>query len=129
VYLEPLSQELRDLYEIHEWRNPYAILRSIHPEEWREIEEVLTGFRLKRSYVTVGGGNRSLVSRALDGHFYRLGWVERHFDTAITVDEMVDPSPTHSVDCYKNRVAIEVEWNNKGPFFDRPVDSRSKGIA
>lgn len=104
-------------------------LRSVHPEEWREIEEVLTGFRLKRSYITVGGGNRSLVSRTLDGHFYSLGWVERHFDTALTVDEMVYLSPTHSVDCYKNHGAIEVEWNNKDPFFDRPVDSRSKGIA
>ena len=30
-------------------------------------------------------------------------------------------APTHKVDCYKNRVALEVEWNNKDPFFDRDL--------
>jgi len=38
------------------------------------------------------------------------------------MDEMVYPSPTHSVDCYENRVAIEVEWNNKDSLFDRPEE-------
>ena len=30
-------------------------------------------------------------------------------------------SPTHHVDYFKNRVAIETEWNNKDPFFDRDL--------
>jgi hypothetical protein len=29
--------------------------------------------------------------------------------------------PTHHVDYYKNRVAVETEWNNKDPFFDRDL--------
>jgi len=32
-------------------------------------------------------------------------------------------SPTHKIDCYKNRVALEIEWNNKGPFFDRDLNN------
>ena len=32
-------------------------------------------------------------------------------------------SPTHKVDCYKNRVALELEWNNKDPFFDRDLNN------
>jgi len=27
------------------------------------------------------------------------------------------------VDCFKNRVAIEVEWNNKDPFYDRDLNN------
>jgi hypothetical protein len=27
------------------------------------------------------------------------------------------------VDCYKNRVALEIEWNNKDPFFDRDLNN------
>jgi hypothetical protein len=27
------------------------------------------------------------------------------------------------VDCYKNRVALEVEWNNKDPFYDRDLNN------
>jgi len=32
-------------------------------------------------------------------------------------------SPTHKVDCYKNGIALEVEWNNKDPFFDRDLNN------
>ena len=32
-------------------------------------------------------------------------------------------SPTHSVDCFKGRVGVEVEWNNKDPFYDRDLNN------
>lgn len=34
-----------------------------------------------------------------------------------------DPTlaPTHHVDYYRNRIAIETEWNNKDPFYDRDL--------
>ena len=62
-------------------------------------------------------------SPARDDELYRRGWVEKAFDTKIVVDGREDPSATHSVDCYKNRVALEVEWNNKDPFFDRDLNN------
>jgi len=49
--------------------------------------------------------------------------VERHFATAIVVDGASRESPTHSVDCFKSRVALEVEWNNKDPFYDRDLNN------
>jgi hypothetical protein len=39
----------------------------------------------------------------------------------VTVDGTPTLSPTHEVDYFKNRVAIETEWNNKDPFFDRDL--------
>ena len=41
----------------------------------------------------------------------------------MTVDGRTYPSPTHKVDCYRNRVAAEIEWNNKDPFFDRDLNN------
>ena len=32
-------------------------------------------------------------------------------------------SPTHKVDCFKNRIGLEIEWNNKDPFFDRDLNN------
>lgn len=32
-------------------------------------------------------------------------------------------SPTHEVDMFKNRVAVEVEWNNKTEFYDRDLNN------
>jgi hypothetical protein len=51
----------------------------------------------------------------------RLGGKE--FATAIKIDGREYESPTHSVDCFKGRVALEVEWNNKDPFFDRDLNN------
>jgi hypothetical protein len=53
----------------------------------------------------------------------KLGWKPKKFDTKITVDEHSFASPTHEVDCLKNRVALEIEWNNKDPFFDRDLNN------
>ena len=36
---------------------------------------------------------------------------------------MSHDSPTHKVDCFKNQVALEVEWNNKDPFYDRDLNN------
>ena len=32
-------------------------------------------------------------------------------------------SPTHGVDCVKGKVALEIEWSNKDPFFDRDLNN------
>ena len=39
------------------------------------------------------------------------------------VDGVPNQSPTHKIDCFKNRVAVEIEWNNKDPFFDRDLNN------
>jgi len=52
-------------------------------------------------------------STAIDQALYDKGWKEKQFKTAIKVDDQTYDSPTHKVDCYKNKVALEIEWNNK----------------
>jgi hypothetical protein len=77
-----------------------------------------------KSWITVGGGRKSKVSERIDGELrQKHGWVARNFDTKIIVDDKSFASPTHEVDCFKNRVALEIEWNNKDPFFDRDLNN------
>ena len=114
---------IRKHYEVHEWRHALAILRGDFPDEWKDIEELLTTFRLCRSWLTRGGGRKSKVSEAIDSFLYDREWEEKEFSTSIKVDEAVLESPTHKVDCYKNRIALEIEWNNKDPFFDRDLNN------
>lgn len=110
-------------YEVHEWRNGLAILAAAHSDEWANILEVLRGFALLKSDVLKPGGSKGLISSKLDSHFTRLGWVEKKFETKIVVDTQEHVAPTHKVDCYKSRVALEVEWNNKDPFYDRDLNN------
>ncbi|MEM7710688.1 MAG: hypothetical protein AAF264_08060, partial [Pseudomonadota bacterium] len=46
-----------DNYECHEWRHASAILSQDFPAEWADIMDVLTDFRLRRSWIAVGGGS------------------------------------------------------------------------
>ena len=110
-------------YEVHEWRNGLAILAAARPEEWNDILAVLREFRLLRSSILKPGGRKSTIAEKLDSHFFRLGWKEKGFKTKIVVDDAEYDTPTHKVDCYKNRVALEVEWNNKDPFYDRDLNN------
>lgn len=111
------------LYEVHEWRNGLAIMSAARPQEWADILKVLTNFRLLKSDILKPGGRKSTIAEKLDSHFTKLGWQEKGFDTRILVDKTEYVTPTHKVDCYKNRVALEVEWNNKDPFFDRDLNN------
>lgn len=118
-----LPEFIRSQYEVHEWKHACAILNQDFPKEWRDVCEVLADFRLMRSWLTVGGGRKSKVSESIDSALYRRGWVEKHFDADILVDGVLSRSPTHQIDCFRNRVALEIEWNNKDPFFDRDLNN------
>lgn len=118
-----LLDPIRATYEVHEWKHAAAILRYDFPLEWQDLVDVLSGFRLLRSHIVKPGGRKSDVADAIDGAFYARGWTERKFDTKVVIDQTALESPTHKVDCFKNHIGVEIEWNNKDPFFDRDLNN------
>lgn len=71
----------------------------------------------------MGGGRKSQVSEHIDRFLYDRGWQEKQFVTQYKVDTVTRDAPTHKVDCFKNHIALEIEWNNKDPFFDRDLNN------
>ena len=118
-----LPDFLRANYEIHESKHAIAILKTDFPNEYNDIIEILTDFRLRKSHIVQPGGRKSPIASAIDSQFYARSWVEKTFQTKVTIDDTDQENPTHGIDCYKNRVALEVEWNNKDPFFDRDLNN------
>lgn len=118
-----LSSFVRDNYEVQEWKHASAILTQDYPQEWADILAVLESFRLKKSWIAEGGGRKSKVSEHIDSFLYGRGWVEKKFETGVVLDGMQLDSPTHQIDCFKNGIALEIEWNNKDPFFDRDLNN------
>jgi len=114
---------IRNNYEIYEWKHATTILKGDFPEEWENILSALNSFQLKKSWITIGGGRKSLIADWLDSKLSEFDWVEKSFDTKMVVDNIENISPTHKIDCYKNRIALEIEWNNKDPFFDRDLNN------
>jgi len=121
--LHLVPEDLQRLYHVREWRNATGVLATACPDEWQDIIDVLRGFRLLRSEVQAAGGRKSPIANQIDGGFYARGWQEKQFRTAIQIDDDLFESPTHKIDCLRSRVALEVEWNNKDPFFDRDLNN------
>lgn len=121
--LDLLPRFVREHYEIHEWKHACAILKQDFVDEWNDVMEVLTEFRLKKSWITNPGGRKSKVSEFIDRFLYDRGWTEKEFQTQMVVDDKTTDTPAHKVDCFRNRVALEIEWNNKDPFYDRDLNN------
>lgn len=121
--IDQIPKMIREHYEVHEWKHALAILVQDFPEEWNDLVTVLESFRLKRSDIVTPGGRKSPIASYFDSFLYERGWEEKHFDTSIIVDEARYDSPTHKIDCYKNKIAVEIEWNNKDPFYDRDLNN------
>lgn len=120
---ELLPEFIRDNYEVHEWKHACAILHQDFPDEWQDIISVLQAFRLNKSWITNPGGRKSRISGFIDQFLYDRDWEEKEFSTQVLVDENAMDTPTHKVDCFRNRVALEIEWNNKDPFYDRDLNN------
>jgi len=118
-----IPEEIRALYETKEVHNAVGVLATACPEEWGEIIGVLSEFRLRRSEILEPGKNKSKIAKYLDAELLKFGWIEKRFQTSVVVDGVQTDAPTHAVDCFKGRVALEVEWNNKDPFFDRDLNN------
>lgn len=121
--LDCIPDDLRERFRFKEWNHACGILASDFAAEWDELLGCLRAFKLARSAIVIGGGGRSSIPQALDGYLNVRGWREHQFDIGIRVDGDELKTPTHKIDNYKNRVAVEVEWNNKTEFYDRDLNN------
>lgn len=118
-----IPDDIATMYEVREWRNATGVLATAHPAEWQDIQDVLRDFRFLRSELLAGGKNKSVIAQRIDAFLVARDWKEKKFETRIRVDSEERDSPTHKVDCFKGRVGLEIEWNNKDPFFDRDLNN------
>ena len=101
----------------------HTILKHDFSQELSEITDVLSTFSFTSEDILAGGGGKSGVTKLIEYPLNLRGWHEKTFDVKTTVDGQVNKAYTHGVDCYKNRVAFEIEWNNKDTFFDRDLSA------
>jgi hypothetical protein len=123
VTLHLVPADIAADYEVREWRNAAGVLSTGHPDEWQDVVDALRAFEFRRSEVLKGGGGKSIIAKRIDDFFVGRGWKETKFATTIRVDNEERDSPTHKVDCFKGRVGLEIEWNNKDPFYDRDLNN------
>jgi hypothetical protein len=143
-YLDNVPAALRARYHFLEVRNAAAILAAVAPSALADLNDVLDGFHLHAGHLLNPGGSKSAVAREIDEAFRRRRWLETHLQ--LNVDGRLTMQPwhadpkvrsrmhateevvhfegqTHKVDNFKQRVAIEVEWNAKDGNLDRDLSA------
>lgn len=105
-----------------------AILSYDMPEAAEELERALVGIELPVvELIEGGGGEGELTQRLRRALSEELGWIKHSFEIKKIVDGKERESVSHEIDHVKafdkGTVALEIEWNNKDPFFDRDLNN------
>ncbi len=117
------SNDINEKFDIYEYRHAGTLLKHDFPEEYGQLTDLLNSFTITHEDILTPGGRKSPIAQRFDDELYRNGWEEKHWDVTVTIDGNNFPSPTHKVDYYRNKVAVELEWNNKDPFYDRDLNN------
>jgi hypothetical protein len=116
-----MDPTITDKFEVSEHHHAASVMREDFPDEWADLLAMLAQFTLRKSHILKAGGAKSDISDDIDAFFYGRGWKEHKFQINVQADGVTTLAPTHKVDYFRNRIAIETEWNNKDPFYDRDL--------
>jgi hypothetical protein len=120
--LDVIPACIREKYHIVDHKHACAILNSDFKEELQDIVDCLGNFELLCSEIVIGGGRKSKIADRFDDFLETRGWVEKKTSVSRQVGQRTVQSETHKVDRCKGRIALEVEWNNKDPFYSRDLN-------
>ncbi|MCR9256559.1 MAG: restriction endonuclease [Alphaproteobacteria bacterium] len=114
-------------FDVHFQHHAKAIAGEDFPEIATEIESVLTDFQISVEEIIKGGGGESKPTQRLRKGFNKIGWKKRNLKVEKIIDDKTTQSLSHEIDHVKTfengTIALEIEWNNKDPFFDRDLDN------
>lgn len=124
----PVLETLRSRGFDVEVRNHAAAILSVDfPEETAELVETLSEFSIELSELIAGGGGESGQTQRLRRALAARGWAKHNFLVQTIVDGVEREAISHEIDHVRRggagRLALEIEWNNKDPFFDRDLEN------
>lgn len=129
-----LPPAARNHWSFMESNSAAAIMQAVCPQEWADIVDVLSTYRLDPASWLKRGGNRGDIAKQIDGEFAKKGWREARLDLETkgilylkNGKKLGELPPVHQegylVDNYKNRIVLDVEWNAKDGNLDRDLAS------
>lgn len=105
-----------------------GILAQDFPAAVVELERALSELELPITEIIGSGGGETRFTQRLRKTLAALTWNKHVFEITKTVDGVPKESTSHEVDHVRRFkdagvLALEIEWNNKDPFFDRDLEN------
>ena len=123
-----MFDKLRDLgFEIEFTSHAEAIILHDFPDLIGELESALEQTTIPITEIIGGGGGEAKVTQRLRRSLAAMEWIKHNFELKKIVDGVAKESISHEIDHVrrspKGVFALEIEWNNKDPFFDRDLEN------
>ena len=109
-----------------------AILAGDFPAAEREIEEVLLSATIPIEEIIAGGGGEAKGTQRLRRGLQARDWQTVTFVVEKRINDVPREAVSHKMDHVKSfdlpgggsgTLAMEIEWNNKDPFYDRDLEN------
>lgn len=127
-------------YQFAETRNATTVFAATNPVAFEQVVGALRNFRLRTNDLLTPGGQESDLAARANRLFRERGWREARVDTLIRLSLQRTPLreagetslPTvitetknegYKVDNFRDRVALDVEWNAKDGNLDRDISA------
>lgn len=104
-----------------------AILSMDFPLITDELEDALLEIEIPAEELIGSGGGEAPSTQRRRRRLYDASWPKHTFDFKLIVDGTETVSNSHEIDHVRwsetGNIALEIEWNNKDPFFDRDLEN------
>lgn len=127
-------------YQFAETRNAATVFAATNPVAFEQVVGVLRNFRLHTADLLTPGGQESDLAARANRLFRERGWREARVDTLIQLSLQRTPlreagetslpavvtetrNEGYKVDNFRDRVALDVEWNAKDGNLDRDISA------
>lgn len=104
-----------------------AILKIDFPEVAEQLEGVLQSSTIPIEEIIGSGGGETKGTQRLRRALAAHDWRKHNFIVQRIIDGVQREAQSHEIDHVRafaaGTIALEVEWNNKDPFFDRDLEN------
>lgn len=124
---QPLQSLANKGFDIRFVSHAAGILVQDFPQALTELESALSNLELPITEIIGSGGGETKFTQRLRKTLAGMSWPKHIFEITKTVDGVPKESTSHEIDHVRRFdngvVALEIEWNNKDPFFDRDLEN------
>lgn len=115
-------------YQVEFRSHARAILGVDFPGAAEELEAALLDATIPIEEIIAGGGGEAKGTQRLRRALSGAGWRKMEFVVETRINGVARESQSHEVDHVRElpsgeRIALEIEWNNKDPFYDRDLEN------
>ena len=85
IWQDYIPEDIRKLYEVHDYHHAAAILGAEFPSEFNDICTALRRFQISTADIREAGGNESAIPKKISDILRPLGWREDKLTANMTV--------------------------------------------